>query len=115
MKKINEQKFLDAYEVALKAKEAAVAEKEAALNIEKEKVSSLEGYSDHVKEILLAEVIAEKEKEFDLSKLDADIATFEQFLEDVEEEIVETVESEPVIEESVVEEQKFDEFGNPIN
>lgn len=114
MKKVNVEKFLADYELAVKEKEEAVAKKDVVIAEEKAKVDALVGYSDHVKEVLLAEVVAEKEKEFDFAALDAKLEGFEKYLEDV---VVEA----PVVEEQPVEntdpntiEVRLDEFGNPI-
>lgn len=116
MKKVNVEKFLADYELAVKEKEEAVAKKDVAIAEEKAKVDALVGFSDHVKEILFAEIVAEKDKEFDFSGLDAKIEGFEKYLEDV-------VEETPVVEEQPVEntdpntlelEVRLDEFGNPI-
>lgn len=126
MKKLNEQKFWEAYEVALKAKEAAVAEKEAALAQERADVEALPEKYETIKETLLKEVLAKKEAEFDFAELDAEIAKFEQFLDEVEEVVaneapVEEVEGEAVVAAEEVQpveaapaEQVFDQFGNPI-
>ena len=110
MKKVNVEKFLADYELAIKEKEEAVAKKDGVIAEEKAKVDALVGYSDHVKEVLLAEVVAEKEKEFDFSDLDAKIVNFEKYLEDV----VEEVPTEECADEEKVEETRLDEFGNPI-
>lgn len=107
MKKVNVEKFLADYEVAVKEKEELVANKDLAIEAEKEKVEALEGFSAHVKEALLKEVIAEKETEFDLSKADEKIAGFEAYLEDI-------VEEEPVVEETAENAPAVDEFGNPV-
>lgn len=111
MKKVNVEKFLADYELAIKEKEEAIIKKDGVIAEEKAKVDALVGYSDHVKEVLLAEVVAEKEKEFDFSGLDAKIENFEKYLEDVVEEVPveETAENE-----EKVEEVRLDEFGNPI-
>lgn len=110
MKKVNVEKFLADYEVAVKEKEEAVAKKDIVIAEEKAKVDALVGYSDHVKEVLLAEVVAEKEKEFDFDALDTKLEGFEKYLEDVIEEDA----IEENIEEEKVEEVRRDEFGNPI-
>lgn len=89
MKKINETKFLEDYEAAVKEREIKLADKEAALAAEKAKVDSLVGYSDHVKEVVYAEVSAEVEKEFDIAAEDEKIAGFEKYLEEVEEVVEE--------------------------
>lgn len=108
MKKVNVEKFLADYELAVKEKEDAIAKKDVVIAEEKAKVDALMGYSDHVKEVLFAEVVAEKEKEFDFDALNAKIENFEKYLEDVVEEV-------PVEEtEEKVEEVRVDEFGNPI-
>lgn len=114
MKKVNVEKFLADYELAVKEKEEAVAKKDVVIAEEKAKVDALVGYSDHVKEVLFAEVVAEKEKEFDFAILDEKIAGFEKYLEDVEEETI-------VVDEQSIEnadpntlEVRLDEFGNPI-
>lgn len=114
MKKVNVEQFLADYELAVKEKEEAVAKKDVVIAEEKAKVDALVGYSDHVKEVLFAEVVAEKEKEFDFATIDEKIACFEKYLEDV-------VEEAPVVEEQPVEnadpntlEVRLDEFGNPI-
>lgn len=109
MKKVNVEKFLADYELAVKEKIDAVAKQDAVIAEEKAKVDALVGYSDHVKEVLLAEVVAEKE--FDFSGLDAKIENFEKYLEDVVEEVPVEEASET---EEKVEEVRLDEFGNPI-
>ena len=53
VKKINEEKFFADYELALKAKEDFVANKELAIETEKQKVDavvSANGYSEVIKE-----------------------------------------------------------------
>ena len=115
MKVVNTEKFLADYELAVKEKEEAIANKDIVIAEEKAKVDALEGYSEHVKEILLAEVVAEKEKEFDFSLLDEKIGGFEKYLDDVvEDEPVEEVAVEEVENAENVEDVKLDEFGNPI-
>ncbi|MCK9576745.1 MAG: hypothetical protein PHR96_05025 [Clostridia bacterium] len=89
MKKINEEKFLADYELALKTKEDFVANKELAIEAEKKKVEeivSTNAYSEVIKETLIALVVEEKEKEFDLENINSEIEDFEKYLIDVEEE-----------------------------
>ncbi|MCK9575989.1 MAG: hypothetical protein M0R51_08595 [Clostridia bacterium] len=93
VKKINEEKFFADYELALKAKEDFVANKELAIETEKQKVDavvSANGYSEVIKEKLIALVVEEKEKEFDLGDIDSKIEKFENYLIEVEEEIENT-------------------------
>lgn len=111
MKKVNVEKFLSDYELVVREKEEAVARKDIVIAEEKAKVDALVGFSEHVKEVLFSEVVAEKEKEFDFSGIDARIEGFEKYLEDVNEEV--PVEENIEVEEKV-EEIRVDEFGNPI-
>lgn len=83
-KKVNEELFLADYQLALEEKKALAIAREGVLEAEKQKVEALVGFSDRVKETLLAEVIAEKEAEFNFEKIDEKIARFEKYLEDVE-------------------------------
>lgn len=143
MKKVNEEKFLAAYKKAVEEKEFAVANKESVLEAEKAKVEEILGdkFSDTVKELCLKEALAEKEKEFDFEALDAKIAAFEEYLDEIEEVVeepaveesvlpdgnveAEAVEAEPAVEEVAeevaeapvveeVQEVKLDEFGHKI-
>lgn len=83
-KKVNEQLFLVDYQLAIEEKNTLVTDREIALEAERQKVAALAGFSDRVKETLLAEVIAEKEAEFNFKEIDEKIARFEKYLEDVE-------------------------------
>lgn len=83
-KKVNEELFLADYQLAIEEKNALVIARESAFEAEKQKVEALVGFSDRVKETLLAEVIAEKEAEFNFEEIDEKIARFEKYLEDVE-------------------------------
>lgn len=121
MRNVDVEKFLADYDVVVKEKEDKVNAKDAALLAEKEKAEKVcveNGYSDAVKEMLVAEVVAEKEKEFDLTEIDEKIASFEKYIvetEDVcsdDEELKEAEPEEVSIEENSV--IKFDAFGNPI-
>lgn len=121
MRNVDVEKFLADYDVVVKEKEDKVNAKDAALLAEKakaEKVCVENGYSDAVKEMLVAEVVAEKEKEFDLTEIDEKIASFEKYIvvvedEKIEEEIVHMEKTEEIVE-PVDNEIKFDAFGNPI-
>lgn len=121
MRNVDVEKFLADYDVVVKEKEDKVNAKDAALLAEKTKAENVcveNGYSDAVKEMLVAEVVAEKEKEFDLTEIDEKIASFEKYIvvvedEKIEEEIVHMEETEAVVE-LVANEIKFDAFGNPI-
>lgn len=107
MKKVNVEKFLADYEIAVKEKEDLLERKEATLASERADIEALPEKYNGVKEKLFAEVAAEKEKEFDFESIDAKIAGFEAYLEDV-------VEEEPVVEEVAENAPAVDEFGNPI-
>lgn len=110
IKKINEEKFFADYDLALKAKEEFVANKELAIENEKEKVEAVvagNGYSEVIKEKLIALVVEEKEKEFDLGNIDSKIELFENYLVEVEEDFAE--ESEDNENETVEEESETQE------
>lgn len=114
MKKVNVEKFLTAYEDAVKDRDDLIAKKDEAVKLETEKVESIIGvnFSEAVKAHVLAEVIAEKEKEFDIASADAKVFAFEEYLEDVEEEHPEDCQCEDCV--ANKEEVKVDEFGNQI-
>lgn len=90
MRSVDSEKFLADYDALLKTREEKIANRDAAIEAEKtkaEKVISDNNYSDRVKELLIAEVVTEKEKEFDLTEIDGEIAVFEKYIvvsEDVE-------------------------------
>lgn len=110
MKKVNVEKFLADYELAVKEKEDLLERKEAVLMAEKADIEALPEKYNSVKEKLFAEVAAEKEKEFDFVAVDEKIAGFEKYLEDVEE----VVEEDKPVEDVAVEAPIVDEFGNPV-
>ena len=83
-KKVNIELFLADYKLALEERDNLIANKDAAVEAEKQKVEALVGFSDKVKATLLAEVIAEKEAEFDMEAVEAKVAGFEKYLEEVE-------------------------------
>ena len=122
MRNVNVEKFLADYDTVLEDKKTKVSAKETAILAEKakaEKVCVENGYSDAVKEMLVAEVVAEKEKEFDLTEIDEKIASFEKYIVVTEDEVSELANSEEVAQaENVSTEEnsvlKFDAFGNPI-
>lgn len=89
---VNVEKFLADYNAKLDEKATKMVGKEDAVNTEIEKVEKIvmeNGFSDKIKETLIAEVTEEKEKEFDFTELDKEIADFEKYIEIVEDEKVE--------------------------
>ena len=92
MREINTERFFAAYDELIRAKEEKLATKDQVIEAEKvkaENVVATNGYSDAVKELLIKEIVAEKEKEFDTVEDDAKIAEYAQFIdftEDVAEE-----------------------------
>ena len=95
-KRVNEEKFLADYSEAVNMLENRKVERENAINVEKQRVIDLVnngGFNEKVQEILIAEVVAEKEKEFDIEELENRVKNFELYLEDVE------VPTEPVADE----------------
>lgn len=110
MRCVDETKFLADYDLAVKEREDLIATKDTAIKAEVEKAERVildNGYSDAVKELLIAEVVAEKKKEFDLTKLDAKVDMFKAYI----------IEKEDVVEDEDNEcsaEVRVDEFGNPI-
>lgn len=107
MKKVNVEKFLADYELAVKEKKDLLERKEAVLMAEKADIEALPEKYNSVKEKLFAEVAAEKEKEFDFVAVDEKIAGFEKYVEEV-------VEEDKPVEDVAVEAPVVDEFGNPI-
>ena len=124
MRYVDETKFLADYDKVLEDRDTLVATRDAAIDAEiakAEKVVADNGYSDTVKDLLVAEVVAEKQKEFDLTVLNARVEMFENYIlvkEDVTRETeieTEQVENEEVLPETNVEEPtQYDEYGNPI-
>lgn len=128
MRYVDEAKFFADYDAAVKERDTMVATKDAAIDAEVKKAEQVvadNGYSETVKNLLVAEVVAEKEKEFDLTVLNAKVETFEAYIitkEDVEIETeTETeIESEENVAEEVLPETnveqpaQYDEYGNQI-
>ena len=124
MRYVDETKFFTDYDAAIKERDTMVATRDAAIDAEVKKAEQVvadNGYSETVKNLLVAEVVAEKEKEFDLTVLNARVDMFENYIvvrEDVERETeieTEQVENEEVLPETNVEEPtQYDEYGNPI-
>ena len=108
MRSVDSEKFLADYDALLKEKDEKIATRDAAIEAEKtkaEKVIADNNYSDKVKEMLIAEVVSEKEQEFDLTEIDSKLAVFENYIvfaEDVEDSV-----------DSVLEETEKDEIGTP--
>lgn len=96
---VNVEKFLADYNAKLDEKATKMVGKDDAIKAEVEKVEKIvaeNGYNDTIKEMLTAEVVKEKEKEFDFAEIDKEIGEFEKYIivtEDVEEK-----EDEPVVE-----------------
>jgi hypothetical protein len=89
MKKVNVEKFLADYEIAVKEKETLEVAKEEAISLEKSKAEQVclqNGYSEHIKEALIEAAIAEKQKEFSVEAVDQKVAKFEEYLIDIEDE-----------------------------
>lgn len=118
MKQVNVEKFLAAYEDAVKGRDDLIVKKDEAVKSETEKVEAIIGanFSETVKAHVLAEVIAEKEKEFDLAAADDKVASFEEyiiFVEDAEEHPADCQCDECVAAREGTE-VAVDEYGNPI-
>lgn len=134
MIEVNVEKFLADYNAKLEEKATKMVGKDEAIKAEIEKVEKIvaeNGFSDKIKETLITEVREEKEKDFDFTGLDKEIAEFEKYIkivedEKVEEEIkeenaeiaenVEVAENDKPVEDVVpeVQEVKRDIFGNII-
>ena len=134
MIEVNVEKFLADYNAKLEEKATKMVGKDEAIKAEIEKVEKIvaeNGFSDKIKETLITEVREEKEKDFDFTDLDNEIAEFEKYIkivedEKVEEEIkeenaeiaenVEVAENDKTVEDVVSEAQevKRDIFGNII-
>ena len=92
MIKVDVEKFLADYNAKLEEKAIKMVGKDDAIKAEIEKVEKIvaeNGFSDKIKETLIAEVKEEKEKDFDFTDLDKEIAEFEKYVEIVEDEKVE--------------------------
>lgn len=117
MKRVNVEKFLADYELAVKEKEDAVNAKENALNtakLEAENMAKEKGWSEFVKNGIQSILIQEQEEKFDFSGLDAKLENFEKYLEDIVEE-TQDVEEHPVENSDPnTLEVRVDKFGNPI-
>lgn len=85
MVKIDETKFLADYKLAKEEKLDIEINKTNAISVENQKINEL-NFSDHIKEVLFKEVIAEKEAEFNLENAENKIANFEKYLVEVEQE-----------------------------
>lgn len=102
---VDVEKFLADYDALVVERETKIQERDKAIETEKEKaekVVSDNGYSDAIKEMLVAEVVSEKEKEFDLTELNDNIESFESYII-LEEEVLEeeTKEETPETQENV--------------
>lgn len=134
MIKVNVEKFLADYNAKLEEKAEKSVSKDDAIKAEiakAEKIVVDNGYNEEIKEVLIEKVVAEKEKEFDFTEIDKEIALFEQYVDIVEDEETEevVVENENVdgeivegkeegdcenVENVVDNEPKRDVFGNII-
>lgn len=102
MIKVNVEKFLADYNAKLDEKATKMVGKDDAIKAEIEKVEKIvaeNGFSDKIKETLIAEVKEEKEKDFDFTEIDKEIAEFEKYVEIVEDEKVEEEIKEEIKEE----------------
>lgn len=94
---VNVEKFLADYNAKLDEKATKMVGKDDTIKAEIEKVEKIvaeNGFSDKIKETLIAEVTEEKEKEFDFTELDKEIADFEKYIDIVEDEKVESENTE---------------------
>lgn len=134
MIKVNVEKFLADYNAKLEEKAEKSVSKDDAIKAEiakAEKIVVDNGYNEEIKEVFIKKVVAEKEKEFDFTEIDKEIALFEQYVDIVEDEETEevVVENENVdgeivegkeegdcenVENVVNNEPKRDVFGNII-
>ena len=92
MIEVNVEKFLADYNAKLEEKATKMVGKDDAIKAEIEKVEKIvaeNGFSDKIKETLITEVREEKEKDFDFTDLDNEIAGFEKYIKIVEDEKVE--------------------------
>lgn len=97
MREINTERFFAAYDELIRAKEEKLATKDQVIEAEKvkaENVVATNGYSDAVKELLIKEIVAEKEKEFDTVEDDAKIAEYAQFIDFTEDVVEEEIHEE---------------------
>lgn len=104
MRELNVEKFFADYDEAVRIRDEKIAQKDAAIEaakVEAEQVCAEHNYSDTVKEVLTAKVVAEKEAEFDVTAESTMVENFEKYIV-IKEEVVE----EPVAEEVAVETQE---------
>ena len=109
MKNVNVEKFLADYESAVQELKVAEESKNFAIEETKEEVNKIveeHNYPDKIREMLINELVVEKEKEFDIDSKKQKVEFFENYLEDVVEE-----EDEVATEDVDAEIEKgFDEF-----
>ena len=111
VKKINEEKFFADYELALKAKEEFVANKNLAIEKGEKEVDDIiltNGKFESHKEELITFVLEEVEKEFDLGDIDSKIEKFENYIVEVEEKLEQEFEEKSENEENFENENEED-------
>lgn len=96
MKKVNDELFLADYEQFLKEKEELTIKREAEVEKARGEINAIPNPSglitEHVKEVLLGEVVEEINAKYDFSAIDNKIAFIEKYIDEVV-EIEEDVET----------------------